>query len=148
MSIYRVPRTGTRPDIAVRKLLQLGGRADLNDWMRAIGWSGTITSFERDIVNSLTRCHVVRIEAGQYALTQRGRDYAGPAVGAATSTAGQVAGGRYVPEKRALSVANMVRAPLARPGSFDYASIPSRMGDQRVPHGLAMPGVTGVGFSE
>ena len=87
MSVYRVPRAGTRADIAVRKLLQLGGRADLNDWMRAIGWSGTITSFERDIVNSLTRCHVVRIEDGQYALTQRGRDYVGPAVGAATSTA-------------------------------------------------------------
>ena len=148
MSIYRVPRAGTRPDIAVRKLLQLGGRADLNDWMRAIGWSGTITSFERDIVNSLTRCHVVRIEAGQYTVTQRGREYAGPIAGAATSTAGQVAGGRYVPEKRPLSVANMVRAPLARPGSFDYASIPSRIGDQRVPHGLAMPGVTGVAFSE
>ena len=148
MSIYRVPRAGTRPDIAVRKLLQLGGRADLNDWMRAIEWGGTITSFERDIVNSLTRCHVVRIEAGQYAVTQRGRDYTGPVVGVVTSAAGQVAGGRYVPEKRALSPANMVRAPLARPGSFDYALIPSRMGDQRVPHGLAMPGVTGVGLSE
>ena len=148
MSIYRVPRAGTRPDIAVRKLLELGGRADLNDWMRAIEWGGTITSFERDIVNSLTRCHVVRIEAGQYVVTQRGLDYARPVVGAATSTAGQVASGRYVPEKRPLSVANMVRAPLARPGSFDYASIPSRMGDQRVPHGLAMPGVTGVAFSE
>ena len=148
MSIYRVPRAGTRPDIAVRKLLQLGGRAELTTWMHAISWSGTITSFERDIVNSLTRCHVVRIEAGQYAVTQRGRDYAGQIVGAATSTAGQVAGGRYVPEKRPLSVANMVRAPLARPGSFDYASIPSRMGDERVPHGLAMPGVTGVAFSE
>lgn len=148
MSIYRVPRAGTRPDIAVRKLLQLGGRADLNDWMHAIGWSGTITSFERDIVNSLTRCHVVRIEAGQYAVTQRGRDYAAPAVGAVTSTAGQVAGGRYVQEKRPLSVANMARPSMARPGSFDYASIPSRMGDQRVPHGLAMPGVTGVAFSE
>lgn len=139
MSIYRVPRAGTRPDIAVRKLLQLGGRADLNDWMHAIGWSGTITSFERDIVNSLTRCHVVRIEAGQYTITQRGRDYAGPVVGVATSTAGHVAAGRYVPEKRPLSVANMARPSMARPGSFDYASIPSRMGDQRVAHKAKVP---------
>lgn len=134
MSVYRVPRAGTRADIAVRKLLQLGGRADLNDWMRAIGWIGTITSFERDIVNSLTRCHVVRIEAGQYAVTQRGRDYAGPVVGTATSTAGQVAGPRHVPSKALLSDRHSARAGLVREGALDYAQIPSRYGSQRVAH--------------
>lgn len=134
MSIYRVPRAGTRPDIAVRKLLQLGGRADLNDWMRAIGWNSTITSFERDIVNSLTRCHVVRIEAGQYAVTQRGRDYAGPVVGAATSTAGQVAGSRHAPSKAPLSARHMAGAGLVREGALEYAQIPSRYGSQRVAH--------------
>ena len=134
MSVYRVPRAGTRPDIAVRKLLQLGGRADLNDWMRAIGWIGTITSFERDIVNSLTRCHVVRIEAGQYAITQRGRDYAGPVVGAVTSTAGQVAGPRHVSSKVPLSARHSARAGLVREGALDYAQIPSRYGSQRVAH--------------
>ena len=134
MSIYRVPRAGTRPDIAVRKLIQLGGRTDLNDWMRAIGWSGTITSFERDIVNSLTRCHVVRIEAGQYVVTQRGRDYAGPFVGAATSTAGQVAGPRHAPSKAPLSARHMARAGLVREGALEYAQIPSRYGSQRVAH--------------
>ena len=134
MSIYRVPRAGTRPDIAVRKLLQLGGRAELTTWMHAVSWSGTITSFERDIVNSLTRCHVVRIEAGQYAVTQRGRDYAGPAVGAATSTAGQVAGPRHVPSRAPLSVRHSARAGLVREGALDYAQIPSRYGSQRVAH--------------
>ena len=134
MSIYRVPRAGTRPDIAVRKLLELGGRADLNDWMRAIGWNGTITSFERDIVNSLTRCHVVRIEAGQYAVTQRGRDYAGPVVGAATSTAGQVAGPRNGPSKAPMSARHSARAGLVREGALEYAQIPSRYGSQRVAH--------------
>ena len=134
MSVYRVPRAGTRPDIAVRKLLQLGGRADLNGWMRAIGWSGTITSFERDIVNSLTRCNVVRIEAGQYVVTQRGREYAGPSAAAATSTAGQVAGPRYVPSKEPLSARHMARAGLVREGALDYAQIPSRYGSQRVAH--------------
>lgn len=124
MSIYRVPRAGTRPDIAVRKLLQLGGRADLNDWMRAIGWSGTITSFERDIVNSLTRCHVVRIEAGQYALTQRGLDYAGPVVGGTTSMTGEVAGPRHAPSKAPLSPRHMARAGLVREGALEYAQIP------------------------
>lgn len=139
MSVYRVPRVGTRPDIAVRKLLQLGGRADLNDWMRAIGWSGTITSFERDIVNSLTRCHLVRIEAGQYAITQRGRDYAGPVAGAVTSTAGQVAGPRHVPSKAPLSARHSARAGLVREGALDYAQIPSRYGSQRVAHKAKVP---------
>lgn len=134
MNIYRVPRAGTRPDTAVRKLLQLGGRADLNAWMNSIAWTGTITSFERDIVNSLTRCHVVRIEAGQYVLTQRGYDYAGPRVGAATSTAGQVAGPRHAPVKSVLSARHSARAGLVREGALDYAQIPSRYGSQRVAH--------------
>ena len=134
MSIYRVPRAGTRSDVAVRKLLQLGGRSDLTTWMHAIGWSGTITSFERDIVNSLTRCHVVRIEAGQYVVTQRGREYAGPAAVASTSTAGQVAGPRYVPSKAPLSARHMARAGLVREGALEYAQIPSRYGSQRVAH--------------
>lgn len=142
MSIYRVPIAGTRPDLAVRKLLQLGGRAGLNDWMRAMDWNGTISSFERGIINSLTRSHVVRIDAGQYVVTQRGLDYAGPVVGVAPSTAGQVAGVRAAPAKRPLSATNMPRLALARPGSFDYASIPSRMGNQRVAHGRALLGIT------
>lgn len=134
MSVYRLPRAGTRPDIAVRKLLQLGGRADLNTWMTSIAWAGTITSFERDIVNSLTRSHVVRIEAGHYTVTQRGRDYAGPVDGAATSTAGQVAGPRHAPSKAALSARHWASAGLVREGALDYAKIPSRYGSQRVAH--------------
>lgn len=134
MSAYRVPRAGTRPDIALRKLLQLGGRTDLTTWMHAIAWSGTITSFERDIVNSLTRCNVVRIEAGQYTVTQRGREYACPATITVTSTVGQVAGPRHVPSKAPLSARHMARAGLVREGALDYAQIPSRYGSQRVAH--------------
>ena len=134
MSAYRVPRAGTRPDIALRKLFQLGGRTDLTTWMHVVAWSGTITSFERDIVNSLTRCNVVRIEAGQYVVTQRGREYVGPAAAAATSTAGQVAGPRYVPSTAPLSARHMARAGLVREGALDYAQIPSRYGSQRVAH--------------
>lgn len=140
MSAYRTPRAGTRPDRAFRLLLTVGGRADANTWMTLMDWPYTLATFEREIVNSLTRCHLVRVEAGQYTVTQRGREYVGPTAGGAT-LAGQVAGPRYVGKPAPLSTANMVRAPLARPGSFDYAAIPSRMGEQRVPHGLAMPGV-------
>lgn len=134
MSVYRVPIAGTRPDLAVRKLLQLGGRAGLNDWMRAMDWNGTISSFERGIINSLTRSHVVRIDAGQYVVTQRGLDYAGPVVGAATSTAGQVAGPRHAPSPAPLSARHMARAGLVRDGALDYADIPSRYGSERVAH--------------
>lgn len=134
MSAYRLPIAGTRPDIAVRKLLQLGGRADLSDWLTAMDWNGSVSSFERNIINSLTRSHVVRIEANVYVVTQRGIDYAGPVVGAATSRAGQVAGPRYAPSKAPLSARHMARAGLVREGALEYAQIPSRYGSQRVAH--------------
>lgn len=147
MSAHYGPRAGTRPDLAFRKLVQLGGRAGLHGWMNSITWTRPITAFEREIVKSLTRCHVVRCEAGEYVVTQKGWDFVGRTV-ETRAAAGQVAGPRYVGKKLPLSPANMVRAPLARPGSFDYATIPSRMGSQRVPHGLAMPGVMGAIASE
>lgn len=147
MSAYRTPRAGTRPDIAFRRLIKLG-RVDAKTWMAAINWTGTPAAFERDIINSLTRCHFVRVEAGLYAVTQRGRDAIGAPAGASTAESGQVAGPRYAGKAEPLAPANMVRAPLARPGSFDYAAIPSRMGNQRVPHSLAMPGTAGAAISE
>ena len=148
MSAHFGPRAGTRPDLAFRKLVQLGGRAGLHGWMNAIAWTRPITAFEREIINSLMRCHVVRREAGDYVVTQKGWDFVGRSTQSKVAPAGQVAGPRYVGKKLPLSPANMVRAPLARPGSFDYATIPSRMGSQRVPHGLAMPGVMGAIVSE
>ena len=138
MSAHFGPRGGTRPDLAFRKLVQLGGRVGLNGWMNAMTWTRPITAFEREIINSLMRCHVVRREAGDYVVTQKGWDF----VGRSTQAKVAPAGPRYVGKKLPLSPANMVRVPLARPGSFDYAAIPSRMGNQRVPHGLAMSGVT------
>lgn len=133
MSAYRTPRAGTRPDRAFRLLLTVGGRADANTWMTLMDWPYTLATFEREIVNSLTRCHLVRIEAGQYTVTQRGREYAGPEEGGA-ALPGQVAGPRHVQKERPLARRNMAHAGLVREGALAYADIPSRYGSERVPH--------------
>lgn len=148
MTVHSWPRIGTRPELAFRKLVQLGGRAGLHGWMNAMIWTRPITAFEREIVNSLMRCHVVRREAGDYVVTQKGWDFSDCSSATKEPLSGQVAGPRYVGKRLPLSPVNMVRAPLARPGSFDYATIPSRIGGQRIPHGLAMPGMTGAIVSE
>lgn len=134
MSAHYGPRTGTRPDLAFRKLAQLGGRAGLHGWMNAITWTRPITAFEREIVNSLMRCHVVRREAGDFVVTEKGWDFVGRSTEAKVAPAGQVAGPRYAPSKAPLSARHMARAGLVREGALDYAQIPSRYGSQRVAH--------------
>lgn len=134
MSAHYGPRAGTRPDLAFRKLAQLGGRAGLHGWMNAIAWTRPITAFEREIVNSLMRCHVVRCEAGDYVVTEKGWDFVGRAAATKAAPAGQIAGPRYVPPKALLSSRHMARAGLVREGALDYAQIPSRYGSQRVAH--------------
>ena len=134
MSAHYGPRTGTRPDLAFRKLAQLGGRAGLHGWMNAITWTRPITAFEREIVNSLMRCHVVRREDGDFVVTEKGWDFVGRSTEAKVALAGQVAGPRYAPSKAPLSARHMARAGLVREGALDYAQIPSRYGSQRVAH--------------
>ena len=133
MSAYRTPRAGTRPDVAFRRLLKLG-RVDANTWMNAINWTATPAAFERDIINSLTRCHFVRVEAGLYAVTQRGRDAVGGVAARVGIEAGQVAGPRYAPKQQPLATRNMAHAGMVRDGALDYAEIPSRYGSERVAH--------------
>lgn len=134
MSAHYGPRAGTRPDLAFRKLVQLGGRVGLHGWMNAIAWTRPITGFEREIVNSLMRCHVVRREAGDYVVTEKGWDFIGRATATKAAPTGQVAGPRHVPSKAPLSARHMARAGLVREGALDYAQIPSRYGSQRVAH--------------
>ncbi|MCA1860948.1 hypothetical protein LE191_12625 [Janthinobacterium sp. HSC-3S05] len=134
MSAHFGPRAGTRPDLAFRKLVQLGGRAGLQGWMNAMMWTRPITTFEREIINSLMRCHVVCREAGDYVVTQKGWDFVGRPTQAKVAPAGQVAGPRYAPSKAPLSARHMARAGLVREGALDYAQIPSRYGSQRVAH--------------
>lgn len=134
MSAHYGPRAGTRPDLAFRKLVQLGGRAGLHGWMNAIAWTRPITAFEREIVNSLMRCHVVRRETGDYVVTEKGWDFVGRSTQVKVALAGQVAGPRYAPPKVPLSARHMARAGLVREGALDYAQIPSRYGSQRVAH--------------
>ena len=144
------PRFGTRPYMALKALHQLGGSAFQMEWMCMAGCSTSASRFEIDVVYYLVNSGMVTVRSSAYGITAAGLKWLGTASqgDAKPSTPAQVAGPRYVPEKRPLSVANMARLSMARPGSFDYAAIPSRMGDQRVPHGLALPGVIGAIVSE
>lgn len=144
------PRFGTRPYMALKALHQLGGSAFQMEWMCMAGCSTSASRFEIDVVYYLVNSGMVTARSSAYGITPAGLNWLGAVSqgDGKPSAPAQVAGPRYVPEKRPLSVSNMARPSMARPGSFDYAAIPSRMGDQRVPHGLAIPGVMGAIVSE
>lgn len=144
------PRVGTRPCLALTALHRAGGIASQMQWIRAADCLTSAERFEVDVVYYLVNSGMVAVRGSAYCITPAGLAWLGRASqgDAQPSAPAQVAGPRYVPEKRSLSAANMVRPSLARPGSFDYAAIPSRMGDQRVPHGLAIPCMMGAALGE
>jgi hypothetical protein len=53
MSARFCPRAGTCPDVAFRKLAQLGSRVGLHGWMNDVEWMCSAAAFEREIIASL-----------------------------------------------------------------------------------------------
>lgn len=128
------PREGSRAYIALTNIHLAGGRGDLSAWLMACNWGGSIREFELVVIERLKFLQMIAVDGDNYAITARGLghlrvDAAAPAVDAPV-----VAGPRLFVGDRTLSRKNMVRMPLTREGAHDYASIPSRMGDQSVPH--------------
>ena len=131
------PQEGSRAYRALKSFRQAGGRGDLSAWK---GASERVGSTREDLqIKDLLRClelELVDIDGDSYAMTPRGVAFIRvdvdvdepepePPIPAASRT--------FAPD-RTLSRKYMVRMPLTREGAHDYASIPSRMGDQSVPH--------------
>lgn len=142
---FTLPRAGSRAHLALTALHQIGGRADLRGWMNACTWAETIREFERVVVQRVEFLKLVDAGADGYKLTRYGIEHLGLDADAPPLVAPVVAGPRTVASGQALTRKHMMRMPLMREGALDYLAIPSRIGDQVMPHQVASSMATGSG---
>jgi hypothetical protein len=128
------PRAGSRAHFGLKQLHNYGGRALIRDWLIAVGWDATVGEFERLVAGPLQRYALVVKSGVDFVVTANGRDFLGVEP-EAPATELAITPGTYVPPMRPLSAVNMPGMRVMRPGALDYKAIPSRMGDQLIPHG-------------
>jgi hypothetical protein len=135
------PRAGSRPHTALVRLQALGGRLTLADWMRALEFAGKISSFERDVIASLTRYRLIGVDGPLFSITRSGLDELGIPVGASVPAAPALVAPRYTVPIRDLDLKrHMPRRMLAREGAMDYRNIPSVMFGERIPYSSVLAG--------
>ena len=98
-------------------------------------WSESFSSFLNSIVAPLESAGLIGLYHDQFKITPKGLAHLGVDATGPMPEVLSVATAPYAPSKRPLSSKNMTRMPMTREGAFDYRDIPSRIGDQRVPHG-------------
>jgi hypothetical protein len=131
------PRAGSRAYRAIEALHALGGSSHVAAWMKASNWGESTAEFERQVVGALSRARHIFIRGNQCVITDGGKAHIGAAAEAYAepSTPALPAPSRYIAPKAELSARYKVRLEPMRDGAFDYRNIPSRMGDQLIPHG-------------
>jgi hypothetical protein len=124
---------GSRAYAALTDFHLAGGRGDFGAWAAACQRSGPIREFQK-IMDILQFLGLVAVDGGIYSITQRGLAHIHVEVDELAAESAVPAAQRTFVSDRPLARKNMVRMPLTREGAHDYASIPSRMGNQSVPH--------------
>lgn len=147
MANHDMPRRGGAAHAALVTLHAIGGRAGMPSWMRIIGWRGTVAQFTTNVVEPLCRAQLVEVFEShtplpQVKITDLGLSRLGIAVVREPEAPRAPVGAPYVGPARPLKLKKLRPEHLARPGSFDYRDIPSRMGSERVPFktGLVLDG--------
>ena len=147
MANHEMPRRGGAAHAALITLHGIGGCVYVHAWKRVISWKGTHTQFASNVIESLLRAQLIELLNSHTALPQvkvTGVGLARLGVGVVREVEAPRApvGAPYVGPDRALNVKKLRPEHLARPGSFDYRNIPSRMGAERVPFktGLVLDG--------
>lgn len=133
------PRAGSRARIALEKLHEIGGKASLLEWMRALEYTGSIVIFRRDVIahlNGVTGEWLMIFggDAG-YEINEAGLDALGIPVDAPAVAAPVLVGARYSVGIQELNTRRHCARPMTpREEAFDYRAIPSRMGNERIPY--------------
>lgn len=129
-----VPRAGSRAYSALTGLHSVGGRADLHAWMNSFQWSASIAEFMKVIVLRLQHLQMIKVDCHDYTITRAGLEHLGLDADAPALVAPVAAQSRLHFAAPTLAKRHMIRVPVIRPGALDYASIPSRMGNELKPH--------------
>ncbi len=131
------PRVGSRAYLALQKLHSLGGGATAVAWLKAMGWDMSMHCFHHE-VSRLTVRHQVFLRDQAFFITDAGKTHLGESLDAPPCVPGAVVAPPYVPSPRPLAAGNKVRLQSMREGAFDYLSIPSLHGSQRIAHKTAL----------
>lgn len=127
------PRRGSLAYRALNCLHALG-KSGAVGWKDECGFGQSSRVFDSDIVQQLLVWRLVEVKGNEYSVSTAGLSYLGFAPAAPVSSA-PPASGPYAPPKLPLSPQNRPALRVIRPGALDYRSIPSRIGDQIIPHG-------------
>lgn len=136
-TVYRSrkgPRVNSWAYLALRQLHQDGGETNLGDWMASIGWRLQQWRFRQDVVELLAGLGLIQNAGAVLKVTASGLEFLGEATVPPAREKPSIVPGKYVAPMRPLSLKNMPRPCVVRPGAFDYRDIPSRHGDTLVPY--------------
>lgn len=122
--------------VALRILHSLDGQASLSKWHAAVMRDRAIKSEQWDvIVQSLISAGMIFQRREMFIVSDDGLASLGVAVDVVPRAEPLQVPARYVPPERPLSAKNMPHMRSTRDGALDYRDIPSRIGDQLIPHG-------------
>lgn len=139
MANHELPRKGSAAADGLIALQGMGGVATLAAWTRAIGWRSSLTQFEISVADRLRRAGLILACKSGLAITDAGYSYLGVKI-VDESVPRKPVGPRYVAPDRPLNVKRMPSPFVMRAGAMDFRSIPSRIGDERIPY----KGPTGI----
>jgi hypothetical protein len=128
-------RSGTKTNMALMKLYALAGAATLIEWRKALKWNQPAGLFDTEVIFPLVQHGMVFRRRDNWYITDSGKR----AIGIDPDVS--CGGGEIVPPPAApatyrppLSRPSLLRTIPIRDGALDFLDIPSRHGDQSIPH--------------
>lgn len=126
------PRRGSRCNTALYILFRARAMSRA-DWMLMLDFVASPLAFDRDIIQPLRGWKLIESTGGEFVVTDAGRRFLGVMSDAEALAAPAPA--RDVYQMRPLSAQHRPLRNVIRAGALDYREIPSRVGDQLIPHG-------------
>lgn len=132
----RAPRDGTAAYAALQALHGLGGQANDRDWRQLTQRRIRCQIGQWDTyVQALINTGLVFQRNGLFIVSDDGLSWLNVAAPDVVPRADpEDIPRRYVPPQRPLSSRHMPRMDMVREGSLDFLKIPSRIGDDLIPH--------------
>ncbi len=132
MANHALIRRGTAASNALVTLDGAGGTLSLERWRAIIGWKGSRTQFDQNVVDRLFRAGLITLDGSQVGMSKDGHKFVGLKGAETIQEPLHLAGPRYVAPLRQLDLARHRPPRPLRAGALDYLDIPSRMGAESV----------------
>lgn len=134
-SLIGCHRTGTITNDALVKLYALTGAATVLEWRKAMKWRQPAAAFDHAVLIPLVSNGMIFRRGQNYCITDNGCEAIGIDPNQSCG-AGEAVPAPQLPitNRPPLSRGSLFGSIPFRDGSLDYRDIPSRHGDQSIPH--------------